>query len=80
MGIIRSIIRYGVTPMFFILAYINFMAERNGGGHALHSNMGHTMEMAPAQPSLLTSMWLMYLLMGFAHILPYISKKSEDIS
>ncbi|MCF6221875.1 MAG: hypothetical protein L3J65_12255 [Robiginitomaculum sp.] len=78
MKMLRTIIKYGVTPVFFILAYINFMAERNGGGHAMHSDMGHIMEMPTAQPSLLTSMWLMYLLMGFAHILPYISKKTED--
>ncbi len=78
MNILGIAIKYGVTPVFFILAYVNFMAERKGsGGHAMHSDMGHAMEMAAIQPSLLTSMWLMYLLMGVAHILPYIPGQSS---
>ncbi|MCF6274366.1 MAG: hypothetical protein L3J05_01205 [Robiginitomaculum sp.] len=30
---INRFVRYGITPIFLIMAVINFMIERGGGGH-----------------------------------------------
>ena len=30
---IRRFVHYGITPIFLIMAVINFMIERGGGGH-----------------------------------------------
>ncbi len=80
MRLLKNIISYGVTPAFFVLAIVNFMAERAGGGHqhgAHDMAMGQMMDQAANAPSIWTSMWLMYLLMGFAHIGPYLSDKKQ---
>lgn len=78
---LRGLIRYAVAPLFFALAGANFLIESAGAGHAGHS-AGAMEAMAPeAAPAGLAamldhpavaSMWLMYLLMGFAHLSPWI--------
>ena len=74
-----------VTPVFFFMAFITFgiedpfsmMPDKELGGHAAHSGHHHgsggAMGDSPFADyeALLISMWLMYALMGLAHIDPW---------
>ena len=85
---LRGLIRYAVAPVFFLLAGVNYLIERSGGGHGAHHG-GAAMDPTPMADGAMTaggaadlpgllhtpviaSMWLMYLLMGFAHLSPWL--------
>ena len=83
MKIFRTLIQYGITPIFLSLALINFILESHGAGHGMHTApvpgfMPVDSEMGMMHANPLTSMWLMYVLMGLAHISPWLSKKAKD--
>jgi hypothetical protein len=84
MKVFRILIQYGITPVFLGLAVINFILESHGAGHGMHTAsvpapvpgfMPVDSEMGMMHANPLTSMWLMYVLMGLAHISPWLSKK-----
>ncbi len=71
MAFISNTLRLLIAPIFFILAIVNFQLgqdpEMAATGHAMHG----AMEGATTYTQILTSMWLMYALMGLAHITPW---------
>ena len=76
MGLLRTLIRYLATPVFFGLAIVNVTLDQASG-----QSMSEMMGMGPPRPvviaggltlppdaaAALQSMWLMYLLMGVFH-------------
>ncbi|MEE9272804.1 MAG: hypothetical protein V3U57_06010 [Robiginitomaculum sp.] len=75
---IRHFVHYGITPTFLLMAIINFLIERKGGGHMNHMADPPFIDMFKIDMFGhfgLGSMWIMYLLMAIAHISPYLPKK-----
>ncbi|GAB4524457.1 MAG: hypothetical protein Tsb0010_08400 [Parvularculaceae bacterium] len=63
-----AFVRFTVAPTFFALAIMNFSTAQSAGhgAHAAGSAVGGATE------TWLSSMWLMYALMGVAHITPWL--------
>jgi hypothetical protein len=57
---LRNLVRYGATPVFLLLAVYNYLLEYNA--HDSMAMMGMAHSSGP-----LSSMWLMYALMGVFH-------------
>ncbi len=86
---VRAVINYGVSPVFFGLAIVNYFLEKGGAGHhvqaavqtdphVMHAAAEASQQAGMIAGSLLGSMWLMYGLMGLAHILPWLSIKDRQ--
>lgn len=88
---LRALVQYGVTPIFLFMAGVNFLLERRGAGHQ-HGAAMKAMDdvsamgnMPPVHTGFVEtlghfgfgSMWLMYVLMGLAHISPYLPKSKN---
>ena len=43
---LRKTVQYGVTPVFLFLAVINYLMEKNGGGHQHGGTMKPMTDMA----------------------------------
>ncbi|TNE42690.1 MAG: hypothetical protein EP347_00360 [Alphaproteobacteria bacterium] len=75
-------LRLAISPIFFLLGFVSYGAERSVGSHLSHlsqmAGMDHATMAVPVEilgiglsqntTAILTSMWLMYVLMGLAHL------------
>ena len=80
MFLLRGFVRYGATPVFVVLAALQYLAAQAGSPHMAMMDMPG---MAPhiafggyALPGtaagIVTAMWLMYALMGLFHSGPWL--------
>ncbi len=69
-----QLFRLSVAPVFFVLALVNAGFQ----GHTVHMMSGASVTVlgfvvSPGLVQVFTSMWLMYALMGVAHLTPWVS-------
>ncbi len=69
-----QLFRLSVAPVFFFLAFINVGFQ----DHTVHMMSGASVTIlgfivSPGLVQIFTSMWLMYALMGVAHLTPWVS-------
>ena len=90
LSIIRGFIQYAAAPAFLVMAGANYLVEASGRGHQSgygEGPMPGMIMLSDTLPDQLTallaspvagSMWLMYSLMGIAHLLPWIPGSKTD--
>lgn len=75
MSMLRNLIRFAASPVFFALAWFNYVAAAGMADHMAMMDMGsmHSAVVLFGRPlpdavaTALQSMWLMYALMGMFH-------------
>lgn len=87
---LQALVRYLPAPAFFALGLANFLLAGSGDPHARHggamtgmtrdSDQFTSLFAAFLHDPAIGSMWLMYLLIGFAHLSPWLLGGGEPRS